>query len=126
MPLRIDVADALALGQALYNERRFWDAHEAWERGWLIESGEVKRMLQGLILVTAGYHNAFVRGRRGSVVKQLGAGIEKLEGIPDELGGLSLGEFRAAVAVTLVEARRWHRGESDGLLLEAVPRLLSR
>jgi predicted metal-dependent hydrolase len=123
MPLRLAVADALARGQVLYNERRFWDAHDAWEEAWLVESGEVRRMLQGLIQVTAGYHNAFVRCRPGGVVKQLAAGLEKLETIPDELGGLSLEVFRRAVAGTLEEARRWHRGESDGLDVAAVPRL---
>ena len=123
MPLRVDVADALARGQALFNQRQFWHAHEAWEAAWLVEEGEVRRMLQGLIQVTAGYHNAFVRRRAGSVAKQLAAGLQKLEGIPDALGGLALAEFRTAVALTLVEARRWHRGESEGLVLDAVPRL---
>lgn len=80
-------------------------------------------MLQGLIQVTAGYHNAFVRRRPGSVVKQLAAGLDKIAEIPDELGGLALAEFHRAVSLTLVEARRWHAGQSDGLVLDDVPRL---
>jgi predicted metal-dependent hydrolase len=123
MPLRVDVAHAIARGQALFNQRQFWHAHEAWEAAWLVEDGQVRRMLQGLIQVTAGYHNAFVRRRAGSVVKQLAAGLEKLEDVPDALGGLALAEFRTAVALTLLDARRWHRGESDGLLVESVPHL---
>ena len=123
MPLRVDVVHALARGQALFNQRQFWHAHEAWEAAWLVEDGQVRRMLQGLIQVTAGYHNAFVRRRAGSVVKQLAAGLEKLEGIPDALGGLALARFRTGVALTLLDARRWHRGESEGLVVEAVPHL---
>ena len=125
MPLRLGAADALARGQALYNERYFWEAHDAWEEAWLVEDGEVKRMFQGLIQVAAAYHNAFVRRRPGGAVKLLAAGLEKLEAIPDALGGLSLAAFRGALALDLERARRWHRGESEGLDLAGVPLLES-
>lgn len=123
MALRLDVVEALARGRALFNERRFWEAHDAWEAAWRVEDGDVRRMLQGLIQVTAGLHNAFVRRRAGSAVKQVAAGLEKLDGIPGEMGGLALERFRLELGATLLEARRWQRGETDGLHLDAVPTL---
>ncbi len=123
MPLRPSTAEILARGQALYNEGRFWEAHDVWEDAWLVEDGEVRRMLQGLIQVTAGCFKAVVRRNPGGAVKLLASGLEKLEPIPDALGGLALGAFRRAIAETLAEARRWQRGERPALDATEVPRL---
>jgi uncharacterized protein len=118
-------AEALANGRTLYNAGRFWDAHEAWEEAWLVEQGEVRLLLQGLIQITAGYHNAFVRRRAGGAVKLLASGLEKLGPLPDALGGLSLQPFRHATAAALQEVRRWKEGESGELDVAIVPSLES-
>ncbi len=122
MPLRSSTAEILERGQALYNERQFWEAHDVWEDAWLVEQGDVRRMFQGLIQVTAGCFKAVVRRNPGGAVKLLAAGLEKLEPIPDALGGLALGEFRRAIAETLAEARRWQRGERPARAATEVPR----
>ncbi len=123
MPLSPETSGALARGRRLYNAGLFWEAHEAWEAAWLEEDGDVRRMLQGLIQVTAGYFKATVHRRPSGAVKLLSAGLAKLDPIPDALGGLRLGAFREAVARTLVEARRWERGERDGLDPALIPSL---
>ena len=43
-------------GVALFNERRFWDAHEAWERGWRILPPAQKLHIQSMIQTAAVFH----------------------------------------------------------------------
>ena len=73
---------ALRRGAALFDEGRFWDAHEAWEEAWLEEDGEVRLLLQGLIQVAAGYHKATVQLQPNGCVKLLRSGLTKLEPLP--------------------------------------------
>ncbi len=40
---------------ALFNQERFWEAHEVLESKWRVAGGEEKRLLQGLILVCAAF-----------------------------------------------------------------------
>ncbi len=121
--LRPETSSALARGRRLYNAGLFWEAHEAWEAAWLEEEGEVRQLLQGLIQVAAGYFKATVHRRPGGAVKLLSSGLSKLGPLPDAMGGLGLAAFREAAGRTLEEARRWERGEKDGLDPALIPRL---
>lgn len=104
-----ETTDALCAGQALFNQRSWFDAHEVWEAAWRKEEGETKALLQALILVAAGCHKATKHEPRGTV-KLLGAASAKLAGFQDGLAGLALGEFRRAVGESLVAAERWLAG----------------
>ena len=42
-------------GVRLFNEGRYWDAHEAWEAIWLESAGEERDALQGVIQLAAAY-----------------------------------------------------------------------
>lgn len=74
--------ERLAIGRELFNERRYFEAHEAWEDAWRVEDGEAKQLLQALILVAAGCHKATL-GEPGGTVKLFGAALEKLAPFPD-------------------------------------------
>ena len=121
-----DTSEALARGQALFNAHRFWDAHEAWERAWLTESGDARLLLHGLIQVAAGCHHAFVTRRASGAVKLIASGLEKLEHVPDGLGGLALGRFRSGVVQVLEAARLWERGEARAVDASVVRQLENR
>jgi predicted metal-dependent hydrolase len=123
MRLRPSVIDALDRGRALFNQGRYWDAHEAWEEAWLVEDGDVRRLLQGLIQIAAGCHHAFVTRRPHGAVKLLSSGLEKLHTIPDGLGGLALEPFRTGVARAVEAVRSWQRGECPGVDPAIVPLL---
>jgi len=120
---RASTQDALARGRRLFNDGRFFEAHEVWEEAWLRETGETRQLLQGLIQVAAGYHQAFDRrGARGCVYL-LEAGWNRLRELPSDAQGLALGAFRDAVAASLEAASAWERGESPRLPREAAPHL---
>jgi len=98
-------------GRALFNARRYFEAHEAWEQAWLVEEGPTRRVLQGLIQIAAGFHKAG-SGAPKPCVRLLAAGLEKLSA---GLGDPALDAFAAAVGLCLEEARRWERGEAAGV-----------
>ena len=66
-------------GAALFDARRFWDAHEAWEDVWQAEPRAIRSFYQGLIQIAAGFHHWTVTRRPRGVQILLGAGVEKLE-----------------------------------------------
>ena len=72
---------SLIEGVALFNEQKFWHAHEAWERIWLTSEGDEKRFLQGLIQLAAAYHHVQRRTYRGGV-RLFDAALEKLAPFP--------------------------------------------
>lgn len=116
-------ARALARGIVLYNGGQFWEAHEAWEEGWMEEEGQTRLFLQGLIQVAAGYYKATVQRQPRGCVKLLKSGLDKLGTMPEGMGGLALRRFVAQVERTLSEATRWLSGEGRGLPREMIPRI---
>ena len=123
MDLAGETQRALDEGRQLFNSGRFFEAHEVWEAAWLKEEGAVRQLLQGLIQVAAGFHQAFDRGRPSGCARLLEAGSARLETLPDEVAGIDLREFRAAVAACLETARAWERGDSGPLVREEGPHL---
>ena len=49
--------DAIVRGIRLFNEHRFFEAHEALEEVWLKERGEARTLLHGLIQIAAAFHH---------------------------------------------------------------------
>lgn len=65
MPLH-DPHAAFEAGRRLFNQRRYFDAHEVWEDVWREAHGERKRLLQGLIQVAVALHHFTQENRRGA------------------------------------------------------------
>jgi uncharacterized protein len=86
-------------GITLFNARKFFEAHEAWEELWLVEVEPEKTFLQGLIQVAAAFHH-HGRGNRRGTQSLLAAGLAKLRSFPDNHRGLALAALRA-------DAARW-------------------
>lgn len=123
MALRPETEEALERGRALYNQARYYEAHEAWEEAWLREQGETKRLLQGLIQVAAGYVKGLEHRSPAGAAKLLASGLDKLSALPDGIAGLLLVPFREGATRSLAEARRWAAGQAGGLDPALAPRL---
>lgn len=76
------MSDELGRGVELFNERRFWDAHEAWEHLWLSASGGEKQFLQGLIQLAAAYHHVQRGTSPRGAVRLFDAAMRRLEPFP--------------------------------------------
>jgi hypothetical protein len=57
-----------ACGIALFNSRKFWEAHEAWEEIWQHHPEDGRFFIQGLIQLAAAYHQLLRKIYRGFVI----------------------------------------------------------
>lgn len=88
----------LDAGARLFDEGRFFEAHEAWEEHWLDERDEARRLvLQGLIQIAAGLHKLLVHHAPASAERLLAKGLAKLDRGPLRFEGCDLRAFRDGV-----------------------------
>lgn len=100
------LASAFEAGARLFDEGRHWDAHEAWEERWRIETNAAARLfLQALIQLAAAYHKAIAVGDAASATRLLEKARAKLDATaadpswsPSELG-VDLDALRAWVSL---------------------------
>ena len=97
--------NCLADGVALFNAGHFFEAHEAWEEAWQHESGARRLLLQGLILLAAGWLKWDAGNTRGAWTL-FSRALERLEPLPPGCEGLDVGGLRPQVA-------RWRAGEGS-------------
>lgn len=55
-------------GIALFNSRKFWEAHEAWEEIWQHHPEDGRFFIQGLIQLAAAYHQLLRKIYRGFTI----------------------------------------------------------
>jgi predicted metal-dependent hydrolase len=61
--------DVLKKGIRLFNEKRYFEAHEEWEHAWrAMGEGDEKKFFQGLIMAAASLYHYVRRECRGAVV----------------------------------------------------------
>lgn len=91
----------VAEGAREYAARRFWHAHEAWERAWhalrAADRPEAAGYLRGMILIAAALENA-VREKEDGFKRQFAEGLHHL--LAHEAGAVELG---------VRDARAWER-----------------
>jgi len=103
-------------GITLFNGRKFFEAHEAWEEIWLAETELEKTFLQGLIQLAAAFHHQ-ARGNTRGMRSLLAAGLAKLERFPANHRGIDLANLCEA-------ARDWAKDAGEGgRTLRKLPRI---
>ncbi|HEV8323383.1 MAG TPA: DUF309 domain-containing protein, partial [Myxococcota bacterium] len=96
---------------ALFDQRHYWEAHEAWEDRWRVETGERRLLLHALIQLAAAFVKLCARNPRGTV-QLLDKARRKLAALPAALDGVDVAAVRAladhwhAAAAALVAAGR--------------------
>lgn len=95
-----DESYALKAGLVLFNSALYHEAHDALESLWRDAAGDLREGLQGLILMTAGYHHLQLHNRRGmkAVWRDSAQRLEKFGGLLDTPWGRV--DHREAVAST--------------------------
>lgn len=71
-------------GVQLFNVRKFWHAHEAWEAVWKRHPEESRIFFQGLIQLAAAYHLLLVNKRYGGTMRNFIKAEEKLKLFPSQ------------------------------------------
>ena len=93
-------AAAFEQGRTLFNEERFYEAHERWEELWRAESGREREFVQGLILAAAHLHHV-EKGNWSGARRTASAALEKLSGAAparQPYGALDADALRSALA----------------------------
>ena len=83
-------------GIRLFNQARFWEAHEAWEAVWLRHPEDGRYFVQGLIQVAAGYHQLRRKIFRGFLI-HLRRAQERLVLFPDRFLGIDVAGLRKEI-----------------------------
>jgi sugar phosphate isomerase/epimerase len=55
-------------GIRLFNERKYYEAHEEIEHEWHAERGSIRRLYQGILQIGVGFHHARAGNQRGAVL----------------------------------------------------------
>ena len=83
-------------GVELFNQRRFFECHEAWEEVWKRSNGDAKLFYQGIIQAAVAILHA-QRGNLTGAESLHGKASAKLNHLPSEHMGIALGELRDAM-----------------------------
>src|SRR4029077_1218516 len=78
--------------RSLFNEERYWEAHELLEGLWKLKQGQEKQLLQGLILTAAALVHV-QKNELKPVAPMLQDAARRLENQPPNYFGLSIQEF---------------------------------
>ncbi len=91
------LAAALERGVELFNQERFFEAHDVWEDRWRLEGGEARTILHGLIQIAAAFVKLQAGQPRGTVAL-LDKGAARLAPFSPGRLGLDLQALLASVA----------------------------
>ena len=90
--MSLDVAHVHA-GRDAFNRGEWFEAHERWERAWLVAGEPEKRYLQGLVQVCAALIK-LERQRDDLYASLVARALQKLADAPDTFAGLDVGGLR--------------------------------
>lgn len=111
-----------AEGLRLFNEGKYFEAHEALEVAWLEEKGKVRDLYRGILQVGVAYLHV-TRGNYNGAVKVYGRSLKWLNGWPALCRGVRVEELRNDARAAIEEVRRLGKeriGEFDLQLLKPV------
>ena len=112
LPVHVDL---YRRGIQLFNERNFFDAHEAWEDVWRETNGREKKFLQGLIQVAVAFHHHST-GNVVGACSLFERARKNLIAYPETFHGISITTLTESVAA-------WRHSLIAGTSLPAFPHI---
>lgn len=109
-------------GIELFNQRQFYEQHEAIEHEWHAERGPIRRLYQGILQIGVGFHHALNGNQRGAV-QLLAAGIAKTADYAPQALGIETGALVDAAQRCLdriVELGPDRIGEFDSAMIPTI------
>ncbi len=94
--LKMKAAAEYAEGIALFNEGRYFECHEAWERLWLRTEGEERAFLHAMIQMAAALHH-LERGNMKGATSIHARAQARLAALPQIMMGLDARAFAEAM-----------------------------
>lgn len=109
-------------GIRLFNEGKYFEAHEALEAAWRAEAGPIRELYQGILQAAVTYHH-ILRGNYAGAVKVYERSMKRLESFPASCRGVDVGKLRADLSRVIAEVQRLgqeHIDEFDRSMLKPV------
>jgi len=75
-------------GARLFNDGRYWEAHEAWEDVWRTAAGQERAFVQALILLAAALHKRWEHG--SLTARNYHKAVKYLSALPEVYDGVNL------------------------------------
>lgn len=107
-------------GMLLFNDGRYFEAHEELEAAWREERGRVRELYQGILEAAVTYLH-IQRGNYDGAIKVYGRSMRWLDGFPEICRGADVGQLRRDLKAAITEIRRLGRtglGEFNQSLLK--------
>ncbi len=92
-------------GMVLFNEGRYFEAHEELEAAWNAEKGRVRELYQGILEAAVTYLH-ITRGNYPGAVKVYGRSMRWLKGWPEKCRGVDVGQLRRNMDAAIAELQR--------------------
>lgn len=91
-------------GMKLFNEQKFFDAHEELEIAWNEEAGKVRDLYQGILQVAVTYLH-ITRGNYDGAIKVYERSLRHLKDWPDVCRGIQVGKFRIDAEIAMQQVQ---------------------
>lgn len=92
-------------GLKLFNEGKFFEAHEELEEAWKVEKGEVRELYQGVLQIAVTYLH-ITRANYDGAIKVYGRSFKWLKNWPDICMGIQVEKLRDAAELVMNEVER--------------------
>ena len=92
-------------GISLFNQGRYFEAHEELEAAWRAEPGKVRELYQGILEAGVTYLH-LLRGNYPGALKVYERSMRWLRSWPESCRGVCVGQLRSDMEAAIVEARR--------------------
>src|SRR5512141_2778787 len=92
-------------GILLFNQGRYFEAHEELEAAWRDEKGKVRELYQGILEAGVTYLH-IKRGNYAGAVKVYGRSMRWLKDWPEQCRGVDVGQLRRDLAAAVFEVQR--------------------
>lgn len=111
-------------GWRLFNEHKFWHAHEVWESVWKRRREESRIFFQGIIQLAAAYHLLVVKKRYGGMMRNFEKAEEKLRLFPDRFLRVDVSRLLSAINQARQEINRIGGQHLEQFNLDKIPMIV--
>src|SRR5512141_3089054 len=99
-------------GILLFNQGRYFEAHEELEAAWRDEKGKIRELYQGILEAAVTYLH-ITRGNYAGAVKVHGRSMRWLKDWPEHCRGVDVGQLRRDLNNALAQVQKLHEQGSN-------------
>ncbi len=110
-------------GVELFNEGKFWHAHEAWENIWKRHDEDERLFFQGIIQLAAAYHQLLVNKNYVGLVNNFDKAYAKLEVFQPKYLGVNVQPLLQFIEQGKKEAEQVGKDGLDNFHRNLIPKL---